>query len=601
MIRRSRRKHSLIWKITVSYLLLTAVPIFVSYVFISVYWWNTAKDTSIEQSRKILQYSKYMMEAQLLQMEKLTGSIFSNTELLGMLDAAGEGLTQERRVLIGQQFDTLFFQMSYSRPDLFKYYFYDALGNLIYFNGLQVAMPGFWQYNPQFEDWFEHTRLADGKSVFISTKLPFQDKSQTVFSISRLIKSKTNAVGVVLIDFNFSVLQEMAARSSQDNNSELIIADFDGSIIHQNTRLLAPDQPLVPEIRLPANSTLAGSETVRIGGASYLMIYDTLEKYTIKLIHLIPVSSVVSENMHVMLSLSVAVFLFMLLMLAVTIYYFTRRIRPLNRLAATMQHKIEQPFTHRVPVTTRDEIGTLEASFNDMMERLQELFERDYKHRLEKAEAQKALLEAQINPHFLYNTLDTIRFKALERGNEEVSNMIFALSVNLRYTIANTDKQVTVKEEVEWLERYMYLQKLRFKNRFETFFQIDISIHREKIYRLILQPFIENAILHGFKNTKSGGILHINGYRDPESRRLCFDIVDNGSGFDYEIHERVGPETVASRSRERIGMHNALHRLFLYYRDDCEVLIDSIPGVRTAIQIRIQPTREELDDAHPDH
>src|SRR5690606_40191825 len=114
-----------------------------------------------------------------------------------------------------------------------------------------------------------------------------------------------------------------------------------------------------------------------------------------------------------------------------------------------------------------------------------------------------------------------------------IARMLFVLSTNLRYTISNISNEVTIKDEVNWLENYIYLQKIRFQDRFDVFFQIDVNIYDKKIHRLILQPFVENAILHGFKNMESGGILNINGYL--ENNKLCFEIVDNGCGFQTEI------------------------------------------------------------------
>ncbi|TBL76266.1 cache domain-containing sensor histidine kinase [Paenibacillus thalictri] len=592
-------KTSLVWSVTMGYLLMTALPFAASYFITATYWWSTSKEASIRHSEQILRFTKDMFDAQLQQMEKLSGLLYSNNSLLSALELNPQLLMEQQTIEINQAFDKLFYDMSYSRSDVLNFYYFNLDGSLRYRNGDPINYFKYQVPNSQFDEWFEHTRAADGKTVLISKPLPFHDESKPVFSIARLIKLAPSPIGIVLIDFNFQVLQSIIGKSAVEK-SRFIVSDFDGHIITQNTDKTAVSDMLEPEVQYYVAGNLAGSRTMDINGRSYLVIYDTFERYSIKLIHLIPTDSLISQNMAYMLRMNSIIAAAMCVFIGLSIYYFRRRVQPLRELARVMPGSIREPFDERVQVLRQDEIGQLGRSFNRMMERLQELFQLDFKHKLDKAKAEKALLEAQINPHFLYNTLDTIRFKALEQGNGEVADMLYALSINLRYTIANTNTKVTVREEVEWLERYLYLQKLRFGSRFEVFFQIDVSVYEMKIYRLILQPFIENAILHGFQKTRRGGLLHINGYWDKSAQRLTFEIVDNGCGFDYLIDEYVDDESVKRLSRDRIGMHNALRRLFLYYGSQCQAYIHSVPGKRTAIKMMID-IDEVTDDAFTAH
>lgn len=594
MRRTIRLKDKLVWKIAFSYLALTAVPFIISYALTSTYWWKSSMATSVDHSEKMLHYSKELVDVHLKQMESLTLSLYYEPDLSALLARPDLTTNTSIRSAVTPRFEKLFQNMSFSRPDVFNYYYYDLKGNLIY-----VYLDGVWidyapqtKYNPVNETWFRETVEAGGKTHIIRTTLPIQKPTDPLFSMSRLIKLSTDPIGVVLMDFNFNVMKDVIGQSSFNENGMFVISDLQGNIIY-NSRLQTAEHGTLPagvQHSITAGPS-TGSFKTKLDGQDYLIVYETLDRFSLKLIHMMPISYLISENMTYMLTINVMLITLMLLLIGVSLYYFNRQMVPLVGLTKVMSGGVVEPFDARVPVSTTDEIGRLSFSFNKMMSRLQELFDKDYKNRLAMAESEKKMLEAQINPHFLYNTLDTIRFTALRDGNAEVGKMLYALSTNLRYTISGTSGQVTVKEEVQWLERYIYLQQLRFRDRFEVFFQIDVRIHHLRIYRLILQPFIENAIVHGFQDIESGGILHVNGYLENDT--LFFEIVDNGCGFADALNQSVTHRTVHSLSRDKIGMTNALSRLFLYYGERCTVYLNSIPGKRTSVRIGLLQEEEE--------
>jgi two-component system sensor histidine kinase YesM len=585
-------KNKLIWKIALSYLTLTAVPFIISYALTSTYWWNSSMQSSIQHSEKILQYSKELVNVHLKQMENLTLSLYYEPELSSALSRPDLATNSQIRSIVTPLFEQLFHNMSHSRPDVFNYYYYDLKGNLIYvyLNGVWIDYMPQTTYNPVQETWFKETVAGGGKINIIRTTLPTQKPTDPLFSMARLIKLSTDPIGVVLMDFNFNVMKDVIGKSSFDNNSVFVISDLQGNMIYNSDITTGLGKVLPADILQAVSHSSKGSVRLKLDGSDYLVVHETLDTFSLKLIHMIPVSYLISESMNYMLIINLSLFVLLLLLMVLSLYYFNRKMLPLEQLAEVMDHSVKEPFETQIMVATTDEIGRLGFSFNKMMNRLHDLFIKDYKNKISLVETEKKMLEAQINPHFLYNTLDTIRFTALQQGNKEVGKMLFALSTNLRYTISNTSNQVTIQEEVQWLERYIYLQQLRFDERFEVFFQIDVKIYHLRIYRLILQPFIENAIVHGFQDIESGGILHINGYLEKD--KLYFEIVDNGRGFDEELEQVITMENIQEISQQRIGMYNSLSRLFLYYEERCQVYLRSIPGKRTAIQICIQMVEE---------
>ncbi len=588
-------KQSLVWKITLSYLLFTVLPFMLFYAFTFGYWWNSSVDKTVAHTEKLLQYDKNLIQIHLDQMRKLSVSIYYDQLLMSLLQSEDLPTDEKKQVQMIYQFDHLFQTMSETRSDIFNYYYFDLNGGLMYVynNGILNSFTPLIKYNPGAEAWFRQVKEANGKDLLLTAELPIHPKSDSFLSMARLIKNNTQPIGVILLDFNFNVLNKTIDRSNLDNDSDFIISDQTGRVVY-STR----DQPpygrkdnLTGDIHASIAAGNSGSFRTEIGQAQYLVVYDTLNPFSLKLLHLIPISQLIYKPLNHIVLINLFIFLSMLVFISLSIYYFYRRMNPLKKLSSIMDHVIAEPFDQRFQDSTIDEIGKLSFSFSKMMNRIHDLIEVDYKNKIKIAESEKKMLESQINPHFLYNTLDTIRFKSIEKGHAEVADMLLALSKNLQYTVTKLGKKVKVVEEIEWLERYIYLQKLRFKERFEAFFEIDIAIFDIDIYPLVLQPFVENAILHGFRNTESGGILHINGYLD-QSEWICFEIVDNGCGFDREVDRTYRLHDVEQPEHEGIGISNVLNRLFLYYGDLCEVDVSSRPGKYTAIRIKLHQPYE---------
>ena len=201
-------------------------------------------------------------------------------------------------------------------------------------------------------------------------------------------------------------------------------------------------------------------------------------------------------------------------------------------------------------------------------------------------------LQAQINPHFLYNVLDTINWMAIDRDEYDISNAIGALATILRYAIVNSNAEVTVRDELEWLKKYVYLQQFRLKNQFTCVIDADADVMEDRIHKLLLQPFVENAIIHGFEGKQSEACLKIS--VKEEDQRLAVYISDNGKGMEADMVEQFNREMFGKRQTgHHIGMENAITRLHMYYGEAGEIHIVSAPGEGATICIRIPLVTEE--------
>ncbi len=238
------------------------------------------------------------------------------------------------------------------------------------------------------------------------------------------------------------------------------------------------------------------------------------------------------------------------------------------------------------------EVESIALEFNDMLEKLGQAQQKEKEANERQKEAEIVALEAQINPHFLYNTLDTINWMAIDRDEYDISNAIGALATILRYAIVNSNAEVTVRDELEWLKKYVYLQQFRLKNQFTCVIDADADVMEDRIHKLLLQPFVENAIIHGFEGKQSEACLKIS--VKEEQQRLAVYISDNGKGMEADMVEQFNREMFGKRQTgHHIGMENAITRLRMYYGEAGEIHIVSAPGEGATICIRIPLGTEE--------
>ena len=213
---------------------------------------------------------------------------------------------------------------------------------------------------------------------------------------------------------------------------------------------------------------------------------------------------------------------------------------PLRKVSDAIRKFSDGDFEQQVVVITDDEVGEVAKCFNKMVEDIRALIDENYVKTLAEKESELAALQAQINPHFLYNTLDTLYWQATEEGNEEIAENILALSQLFRLALSNGEQEVSVGQEAELISRYLQIQKMRFTKRLAYEVDIDEEIRKIRIPKLILQPFVENAVVHGFENVSTPCRLKVTGRM--EQGTLVFCVWDTGIGMRQDQIEAIWEE-----------------------------------------------------------
>lgn len=257
---------------------------------------------------------------------------------------------------------------------------------------------------------------------------------------------------------------------------------------------------------------------------------------------------------------------------------------PVRRLTVAMGEVERGNFQARVPVTSDDEIGRLSAAFNHMQIQIESLI-----HNIEEKQrrlriAESNALSLQVNPHFLYNTLDLIKWSIKLGQTQEATQIVVQLGKLLRRLINNSEEVVTVAEELELVDAYLEIQKTRHRGKIQVYLNVDQNLYAVHIPKLVLQPLIENAIKHGLENQLSGGSLTISAQR--MGPYLEFIVQDNGAGMSREKLESV--KRLQPNGMYNIGLSNVHERARLYGDARCGLEIESTLGGGTTITLTLR-------------
>lgn len=335
-----------------------------------------------------------------------------------------------------------------------------------------------------------------------------------------------------------------------------------------------------------------GDTSFRLSGTTYLMVYareNTLgwtSYYITDEASLSPGLENVAATIALVAAASVAVFF-------VIAYIFTNTIvSPLDRLRGSMRRFEAGDFHQRVEVARDDEIGQVLRGYNRMVEQIRSLIDQNYAVQLREKEAELTVLQSQMNPHLIYNTLDLIYWRAQAAGESDFARDIYALSQLLRLSVNRGHRWIGLREEGEFLEHYLWLQNELMGSRLRYQVRFDQAVLPFQVPRFILQPLVENAVVHGLDRRDEGGTLSVTA--ELADDRLLIRVADDGEGLDPATAEAVfhGPGTGHAVS-------NIRERLDIYFPGDWSWRVDSGEGEGCRIELSLPAVTEPERSAQP--
>lgn len=419
--------------------------------------------------------------------------------------------------------------------------------------------------------------------------------------------------GFVLLSISRDYIDDVCKNNISGKHHSIIITDQDGLIISHPDRskiLKQYDKEIINRIDFYEEQRRTGVDInnvfeIEINDEDLLISYDFLRRNNWRIINVYSKSSLMKstiENGH---------FLFLIALIAILISFIflmivTKSITlPIVNLVSKMERVGKGDVNIEIieeDINIKDEHVILAQGFNNMTCELKTLINDVYYSKIKeekleflKKEAELNSLQQQINPHFLYNTLEAIFWTAQLNGHDEIGEMVTALGNFFRTSINKGPEYITIADEMENVKNYIYIQKVRLSNFFSVEWDIQKEVKNFKTIKLILQPVIENAINHGLKNMKKNGMILIKCYKDQD--RIFFQIKDNGMGIKADKVQRIqtyidSPDKNANKS---VGLKNVNQRIKLYFGDNYGLKIFSKEGQGTKIYIILPAFKNEQD------
>ncbi|MDU0199617.1 cache domain-containing sensor histidine kinase [Paenibacillus sp. MAH-36] len=395
--------------------------------------------------------------------------------------------------------------------------------------------------NSGFEEqpWYKNAKAEGGKSVISAPHVQnlIQNEYRWVVSLSRELKSADGITGegIFLVDLNLSVLNEICSHINLGKRGYVFIIDKDGSLVYH------PQQKLINsnlKTEMIDQVKQSGSGSFVTGEGNKKRIYTIQEThFGWKIVGVAYASELIANQNQINLSY----FLWTILALVIALYlsfFISRHLsRPIKLLQSSMKQVEKGDFNIRSEFRSGNEIGQLGQTFNIMVGRIKDLMNQIIQNEESKRKSEMKLLEAQINPHFLYNTLDSIIWMAERKKHEEVVLMTSSLAKLFRAIINKNNETVPVRVEIEHITNYLLIQTLRYKDKLDFQIDVDPGILDIHIPKIILQPIVENAIYHGIKNSLEPGLVHITGKEDGDT--IVFVVADNGVGMEPEKLDQI--------------------------------------------------------------
>ena len=413
-----------------------------------------------------------------------------------------------------------------------------------------------------------------------------------VVSLSRgveLTQEGKTSGGILLVDMNFSGIRQIFTEINSKGMGYVYLVNNDGEIIYH------PKQNLIFSNMLKENNLMAsryddGVHEERFQGEERTVIVKTVGYTGWKIVSVTPRADLVRDFDSTKIMAVIIIILAITLMVFANQFVALQIAKPLKKLENSLQG-IGVDLRPEIYIGGSPEIQHLGKTIRSMVDQLRKLTDDIVREQEEKRKSELDALQSQINPHFLYNTLDSIMWMIESERYEEAVSMVHALGKLFRISLSKGKNIINVGDELLHARSYLDIQKYRYKNKFTSFFDIEEGIEKYKTIKLIIQPLIENAIYYGMEYMDGEGEIHIRAYTKEEE--LFMEVQDNGPGMPCEQVEKLLHENTEARSKgSGIGLRNVHQRIQLYFGRDYGLEIISEPDEGTTVRIHLPKTEK---------
>ncbi|MDF2595929.1 MAG: ypdA 1 [Clostridia bacterium] len=455
----------------------------------------------------------------------------------------------------------------------------------IYTTTAQNEISGFESYR---KAWVEETLNAEGYFVWKE----FSEVSGTAYEQVPIIGMARNildingrTIGVLAIElFNERNISNLLFAGNEFENTERFLVDQQGSVILAYINNSEKSKIFDKEWfkRTLQSGQLESHEIVSYKGQKQAVSSKNISKAHWKVVQIIPYKDMlkkVSYYRNFTIGINIVV---LVIIICIDIFSINRLTKSITKLRDAMQTVKKGKFIHIDIPKTNQEVEELSKDFNIMSTKLNELFEENKRIYEEKQRTKLEALQSQIQPHFLFNTLNGIKWLCIMEGAKTAEKMIISLGYILEYSLSKNRDIITLREEITCLNHYIELQKMRYGEKFAVHFEVEESLYALEVPILFLQPLIENAIIHGLQDQEDLGIITIKIFKNRD--KVSILVEDNGCGMDDEQIDKL---LASSKKPSGIGVKNVQERIQLYYGEGSSLNIkrNELGGVTVFIEL----------------
>lgn len=438
-------------------------------------------------------------------------------------------------------------------------------------------------------DWYAKA-VAKPQDAIITgpNRHSFFDTDDEVISLSREVQSYENGTfrGVILINLNMNKITEICNSFQEKQENFICIINDKGELVYEQQngreRFAFDEKENRQELNTALGKTKESCFRLNYRGEKYLVTRTDMKTTGWTLVSMVPYKSVMAETMAIsgVMILAVAITLIVTLLLLNRIL--TGVVKPLKKLGKYMVQVNPDNMDQRMEILTDDEIGHLSMKINQMMDRIRNLKEQVIEEQEDKRKYELQALQAQINPHFLYNTLDSIIWMA-ETNDSNIVAMTEALAKLFRISLNKGNEEISLERELEHVKNYLIIQSMRYADKFTYEISAEPGVERCRTIKLILQPIVENCIYHGIKKKRGTGKITIRAYR--REQNLIIEVSDDGCGMPEEICRKILSDEIESEdiSGSGIGVKNVNERIQLRFGKKYGLSYSSEEGVGTTV------------------
>lgn len=546
---------------------------------------NSLFNNSVTYTKQLLNQVNSDIDSYIEYMKNISDLIFNNEDM-GKFLREETVLSEEDQRILG-----LFETIRSSRQDITNIGIIDDrnLQHVLINDGSDAL-------NPYVEvrelDWYREAVEQPGRTVISKPHVQngIQGNYKWVITMSRcLLGHSGEPAGVLFIDLNYNAISQLCENNSIGKQGYIFILDAEGQIVYHPQQQLLYGGLKTEHTREVME---ADDDTLQLGEGDRRQLYIISESRNTgwKIIGTIRTSELLKESQEAQ-NVYMILALVMTGIVVVVSSVISRSItRPIKELRNSMQKVQEGDFSVEVEFLSHNEIGSLGRSFNIMTGKIKELMIQNISEQKEKRKLEMKALESQINPHFLYNTLDSIIWMAQGKKTEDVVTMTSSLARLLRQSLSS-EEDVSLEQEMKYVESYLTIQKMRYQDKLEFSLDMETSVRNVRIPKLVLQPLVENAIYHGLKYKEEKGKLFIKAYEQGDD--VAVEIADNGVGMSDKILAHIFDKHKVNYQSNGIGVYNVQRRLKLAFGSAYGLSYDSVEGEGTIVTVLIPSGRKE--------